>query len=118
MTYLYEEGESIVFMDKNDYDQIPIPRDLVEDMLPFMKEEMPFEITFYEGRPVGISPPTFVDLRVSYAEEGLKGDTQGSARKRVTLETGGEVMVPLYVKQDDIVKIDMRDLSFVERVNK
>ncbi|MBE7436856.1 MAG: elongation factor P [Spirochaetales bacterium] len=118
MTYLYEEGDSIVFMDKNDFDQIPIPRDLVEDMLPFMKEEMPFEITFYEGRPVGISPPTFVDLRVSYAEEGLKGDTQGSARKRVTLETGGEVMVPLYVKQDDLVKIDMRDLSFVERVNK
>ncbi len=118
MTYLYRDGDGIVFMDKDDYEQFTIASDLLEDVLPFMKEEMEFEVTFYEGNPVGVSPPTFVELEVSYAEEALKGDTVGTARKRVTVETGGEVMVPLYVKTGDVLKIDLRDLSFVERVTK
>lgn len=118
MTYLYKDGDDLVFMDKDDYEQISLPKDLIEDIVPFMKEEMPFEVTFYEGQPVGIIPPNFAELEVTYAEEALKGDTVGTARKRVTVETGGEVMVPLYVKQGDRIKIDLRDISFVERVNK
>ena len=118
MTYLYKDGDDLVFMDKDDYEQISLPKDLIEDIVPFMKEEMPFEVTFYEGNPVGIIPPNFAELEVTYAEEALKGDTVGTAKKRVTVETGGEVMVPLYVKQGDRIKIDLRDISFVERVNK
>lgn len=118
MTYLYKDGDDLVFMDKDDYEQISLPKELIEDIVPFMKEEMPFEVTFYEGNPVGIIPPNFAELEVTYAEEALKGDTVGTARKRVTVETGGEVMVPLYVKQGDRIKIDLRDVSFVERVNK
>lgn len=117
-TYVYRDGEMLVFMDKADFEQFSISQDLVEEYLPFMKEEMEFGITFYEGQPVGVEPPTFVDLEVTYAEDGLKGDTQGSAKKRITVETGGEVQVPLYVKQGDFIKVDLRDLSFVERVNK
>ncbi|MCB1309711.1 MAG: elongation factor P, partial [Leptospiraceae bacterium] len=108
----------IVFMDRDDYEQISIPKDLIEDLIPFMKEEMPVEVTFFEGNPMGVIPPTFVELEVTYAEEGLKGDTVGTARKRVTIETGGEVQVPLYINQGDTVKIDLRDFSFVERVSK
>lgn len=118
MTFVYEDGDSMVFMDKEDYEQIPIPASLLEDIQGFIKEEMEFEVNFYEGNPVSVSPPTFTDLEVTYAEEGLKGDTQGTARKRVTVETGGEIQVPLYIKQGDFVKVDLRDLSFVERVNK
>lgn len=118
MTYLYKDGDDLVFMDKDDYEQISLPKALIEDIVPFMKEEMPFEVTFYEGNPVGIIPPNFAELEVTYAEEALKGDTVGTAKKRVTVETGGEVMVPLYVKQGDRIKIDLRDISFVERVNK
>jgi len=118
MSYLYEDGDQLVFMDKDDYEQFHISKDLLEDIINFIKEEMEFEVTFYEGTPVGISPPTFVELEVTYAEEGAKGDTVGTAKKRVTVSTGGEVMVPMYVKQGEIIKIDLRDLSFVERVNK
>ena len=117
-TYLYRDGDLLVFMDKNDFEQFSINKELVDDVLPFMKEEMEAEVTFHDGQAVGVVPQTFIDLEVTYAEEGLKGDTQGSARKKVTVETGAEVMVPLYVKQGDIIKIDLRDLSFVERVNK
>jgi len=118
MTYLYQDGDHIVFMDKDDYEQVHIPVDMVEDIIHFMKEEMPFEITFYEGSPVGVIPPNFVELEVTYAEDAVKGDTVGTSRKRVTVSTGGEVLVPLYVKQGDIIKVDLRDISFVERVNK
>jgi elongation factor P len=118
MTYLYKDGDDLVFMDKDDYEQISLPKELIEDVVPFMKEEMPFEVTFYEGNPVGIIPPNFAELEVTYAEDALKGDTVGTSRKRVTVETGGEVMVPLYVKQGDRIKIDLRDITFVERVNK
>lgn len=117
-TFLYRDGDDIVFMDKDDYEQFHIPAALVEETLPFMKEEMEFEITFHENNPVGVSPPTFVELEVTYAEDALKGDTVGTARKKVTVETGGEVQVPLYIKQSDIIKIDLRDYSFVERVTR
>lgn len=119
MTFLFKEDDNhIVFMDKDDYEQLPIPASLVEEYIPFMKEEMEFEINFFEGEPVSVTPPNFVELQVTYAEEGLKGDTQGTARKKVTLETGGEILVPLFIKQDEIIKVDLRDFSFVERVNK
>ena len=118
MTFLYRDGDQIVFMDRDDYEQFSVPAALVEDILPFMKEEMPVEITFHEGNPIGVSPPTFVELEVTYAEDAIKGDTVGTARKKVTLETGGEILVPLYIKQGERVKVDLRDLSFVERVNK
>jgi len=118
VTFLYRDGDEIVLMDKDDYDQISINKEMVEDILPFMKEEMPLEITFYENQPVGVIPANFVELQVTYAEEALKGDTVGTARKKVTVETGGEVQVPLYIKQDDIIKVDLRDFSFVERVSK
>ncbi|HNH09997.1 MAG TPA: elongation factor P, partial [Leptospiraceae bacterium] len=66
----------------------------------------------------GVIPPNFAILQVTYAEEGLKGDTSGTALKRVKVETGGEINVPIFVKQGDVVKIDLRDLTYVERVNK
>lgn len=117
MSFLYVDGEDYFFMDRDDFEQFSVGKEMVAELIPFMKEEMPVEVTFYEENPVGVIPPNFVELRVSYAEEGLKGDTQGSAKKRVTLETGGEIQVPLYIKQDEIVKVDLRDFSFVERVN-
>jgi elongation factor P len=118
MTLCYTEGEHIVFMDVHDFEQIHVPVEYVEELIPFMKEETQVEITFYEGKPIGVIPPNFAILEITYAEEGLKGDTSGTALKKVTVETGGEVSVPIFVKQGDKIKIDLRDLSYVERVNK
>jgi elongation factor P len=105
-------------MDVHDYEQLPVPIEYVEDILPFIKEETQVEVTFYEGRPIGVIPPNFSVLKITYAEEGLKGDTAGTALKKVQVETGGEISVPIFVKQGDVIKIDLRDLSYVERVNK
>jgi elongation factor P len=118
MSYLYREGDHLVMMDKNDYEQFNIHVALLEDILDFIKEEMVFDVFFYENQPVSVSPPTFVELQVTYAEEGVKGDTVGTAWKKVQVETGGEILVPIHIRQGDIIKIDLRDLSFVERVNK
>ena len=118
MTLCYTEGDQIVFMDVNDFEQIHVPIEYVEDVLPFMKEEAQVEVTFYEDKPIGVIPPNFAILEVTYAEEGLKGDTSGTALKKVTVETGGEINVPIFVKQGDKIKVDLRDISYVERVNK
>ena len=118
MNYLYRDGDNIVCMDRDDYEQFSIPQHRLEDLIPFLKEETPFEVNFYEGDPVSVSPPNFVELQVTYAEEALKGDTAGTARKKVQVETGGEVLVPLYIKQGDVIRVDLRDFSFAERVTK
>ncbi len=118
MSYLYREGNYLVMMDQNDYEQYNIPVSLLEDILDFIKEQMVFDIFFYENQPVSVSPPNFVELEVTYAEEGVKGDTVGTAWKKVQVETGGEILVPIHIRQGDIIKIDLRDISFVERVNK
>ncbi len=117
MQFLYRDGDSIVFMDKDDYEQFSIPVEMIEDILPFMKESAHFEINFHEGKAISVIPPNFIELEVSYAEDALKGDTVGTARKRITVETGGEVMVPLFIQKGDKIRIDLRDISFSERVN-
>lgn len=117
MQFSYKDGDDIIFMDVNDYEQMAIPEEYIEDILPFMKAETVVEVSFYEGKPIGVIPPNFAELEVTYAEEGLKGDTSGTALKKVTLETGGEINVPIFIKQGDKVKIDLRDLTYVERVN-
>ena len=118
MQYLYPEHDEIVFMDRDDYEQIHIPKSMIEEFLPFMKEETPVEVNFYEGNAVSVIPPNFVELKVKYTEDGVKGDTAGTARKPVRLETDGEILTPLYIQKDDLIKVDLRDFSFVERVNK
>lgn len=118
MSYLYRDGNNLIMMDQNDYEQYNIPVSLLEDILDFIKEQMVFDVFFYENQPVSVSPPNFVELEVTYAEEGVKGDTVGTAWKKVQVETGGEILVPIHIRQGDIIKIDLRDISFVERVNK
>lgn len=116
MSFSYEDGDDLVFMDTEDYEQHHIPKNMVDDLLGFLKENMEVDIQMYEGRPLAVLPPNFVEMEVTYAEEGLKGDTSGTATKRVTVETGGEIQVPIFVKQGDRIKIDLRDISYVERV--
>lgn len=118
MSYLYREGNHLIMMDQNDYEQFSIPVELVEDIVDFIKEQMVFDVFFFENQPVSVSPPNFVELEVTYAEEGVKGDTVGTAWKKVKVETGGEILVPIHIRQGDIIRIDLRDITFVERVNK
>lgn len=117
VTYNFEDGDQLVFMDSETYDQIHVDKKDLEDILQFITDGMEFQILLYEGKPVSVIPPNFIVAKVEYAEEGLKGDTATTAYKEVTVEGGGKIQTPLFVKTGDMIKIDLRDMSYVERVN-
>ncbi len=118
MQYLYDEGDSLVFMDTESYEQESVSKEYVGDILNYIRESDTVSIAFYEGKPISIEPPTFVELEVVYAEPGVRGDTATNVTKPVKVETGAEVKVPLFINQGDIIKIDTRTGEYVERVKK
>ena len=113
----YIDGDSVVFMNTEDYEQITVSKDDVGNILPFLKEGIELQIVVYEHRVVSFITPNFVELRVEYAEEGVKGDTATKPIKEVSLETGATLKVPIFIKKNDIIKVDLRDFSYVERVS-
>ena len=116
MQYLYEEGDSLVFMDTESYEQESIPKKAIGDALRFIKEQDMVDIAMYEGEPVTVEPPLTVILKVTYAEPGLKGDTATNVLKPVKVETGAEVRVPLFINEGDMIKINTETGEYLERV--
>lgn len=114
--YLYSEGENYYFMDTRNYEQISLSRQEVERALPYLKENMVIVALFYQGKPVSVEPPIFVELEVVETEPGLKGDTVSGGTKPARLETGLTLQVPLFVERGDRVKVDTRDGKYVSRV--
>jgi elongation factor P len=118
MQYLYQEGDGLVFMDNESFEQESIARDAVGNILDYIKEGDTVAASYYDGKVISIEPPTFVALKVIYAEPGIRGDTATNVTKPVKVETGAQIHVPLFVNQDDIIKIDTRTHEYVERVKK
>ena len=118
MKFIYEDGGLYAFQDQENWEQIDFPEDDLGDVLNYLEEEMDLKVIFYESRAVGIELPNFVEKEVTYTEPGLKGDTTGRALKPAQINTGFEIMVPLFINQGDILKIDTRNNSYIERVKK
>ncbi len=118
MQYLYDEGEGLVFMDTENFEQVSVDRDMAGNILNYIREGDVVEISMYEGDPMSIEPPIFVQLDVTYAEPGVKGDTATNVMKNVTVETGYTVQAPLFINEGDILKIDTRTGEYVERIKK
>lgn len=117
MQYLYVEDGMYHFMDIESYDQVALNKDQIEEALDFLKEQENFNILYFKGRPVSVTPPMFMNLKVVDAPPGVKGNTaQGGATKPVTLETGLVLQAPLFVVEGDILKIDTRTSEYIERV--
>ena len=116
MQFIYPEGEFIVVMDNDTYEQIHIPSFLLGDSLKFLKEGMEIKVSFEGDDPILAEPPVFVELVITYAEPGVKGDTATNTLKPATMETGAVVNVPLFVNEGEKIKIDTRTNSYVERV--
>lgn len=116
MQYLYAEGNGRVFMDTSSYEQLTLSEEQLGQSAYYLMDGTMVDVLLYEGRPIGITPPTFVELRVVETEPGFKGDTSGNTTKPAKLETGMSVNVPLFVNQDDVLKIDTRTGEYVERV--
>ena len=116
MQYLYADGDLYNFMNMETYDQIALSSDTVGDALKFVKENEMVKICSYNGNVFAIEPPLFVELEVTETEPGVKGDTATGATKPATVETGATVYVPLFVNQNDVIKIDTRTGEYLSRV--
>lgn len=117
MQYLYREGEHYTFMDNSTYEQVMVDADVVGDATKWMKENTNTEVMFWNGKPIGVSLPNFVELQITECEPGVRGDTAQGATKPAVLETGATVNVPLFVNEGETIKIDTRTSTYVERVS-
>ena len=117
MTYLYKDGESFVFMDKENFDQMYIAESIVGEAAKYMLENVEAIVAVHEGLPLYVELPASVELRIIYTEPGLQGDRSNAGTKPATLETGATVNVPLFINQDELVRIDTRDGSYLGRAN-
>ena len=116
LQYIYREGDHFVCMDNETFEQVYIPVILFGDSQNYMKEGMTVKIAFEGDTPVTAEGPIFAELKITYAEPGIKGDTATNALKPATLETGAIINVPLFVNQGETIKVDTRTNSYVERV--
>ena len=116
MQYLYNDGDLYYFMDMESYEQLPVNADLLGDNFKFVKDNMSCRISSYKGTVFAVEPPMFVELEVTKADPGVKGDTATNALKPVTLETGAEIRVPMFINEGDVIKIDTRTSEYLERV--
>jgi elongation factor P len=118
MTFSWDEGDSLVFMDTSTGDQVHVMKDKVGDEARFVSEGLECEVTIFNGNPIGIELPSSVVLQIKESEPGIKGDTASGATKPATLSTGAVINVPLFIKEGEWVKVDTRTGDYLERVNK
>lgn len=113
--YIYQDGDSYVFMHQQSGDQISVSKEAVGDDSDLLVDGLECTITIYEGVPIGVSLPPHVTLQVTSTEPGMKGDTASSVSKPATVSTGATVGVPLFINEGDWVKIDTRSRAYLER---
>ena len=116
MQYLYHEGDLHTFMDTKNYEQTSLAAEEIGDLLFYLLPNQVVEIEFFEGKPVGISPPSTVDLEVVETEPSLKGATASSSYKPAKLETGITIQVPPFVQVRDRVRVDPSEGKYLERI--
>lgn len=116
--YIYKDGDDFVFMDAASGEQITIQGPKIGDDAQWLQDGMSVAVTLFNGNPVGINLPAHVTLQIVASEPGIKGDTASGATKPATLSTGAVVNVPLFVKEGEWIKVDTREGTYIERVNK
>jgi elongation factor P len=117
MQYLYNDGDLYYFMDEETFEQMPINADQLGDAINYLKEGMSIQVSSYKGKLVSVEMPITVNLEVVDTSPGFKGDTVTAGTKPATLETGITVQVPLFINQGDVIKVDTRDGSYIERAS-
>ncbi len=117
MQYLYADGDSFYFMNTSTYEQIHLAKDVVGDRAQFMMPDVILKIDFYEGRPIDISLPGTVDLKVVETEPGIKGASATNVTKAAKMETGLVVQVPPFIDEGEVIRIDTSNGSYLARSN-
>jgi len=118
MQYLYSDGEFWNFMNPTTFEQLGADESAVADAIKWLKEEDLCTVTLWNGVPLTVTPPNFVELEIVETDPGVKGDTAGTGGKPARLSTGAVVRVPLFVQQNEVIKVDTRTGEYVSRVGK
>jgi elongation factor P len=114
--YLYNDGEFWHFMDPGTFEQHACSKAAMGDTALWLKEEDLCMMTLYNGEPLSVTPPNFTELKIVETDPGLRGDTSGGGGKPATLETGAVVRVPLFVNNEEVIRVDTRSGEYVSRV--
>jgi len=117
MQYLYNDGDLYYFMDEENYEQMPLSASQLGNTLNYLKEGMSLEVSSYKGELVGVELPITIELKVTDTDPGFKGNTATAGTKPATLATGITIQVPLFVNTGDVIKVDTRTGSYLERVS-
>ena len=113
--YLYDQGDTLVFMDNASYEQLELPKDFVGDRAAFLQDGMEVQVEMYEDRPIGVSLPDQVTLTIEQADPVVKGQTATSSYKPAVLENGVKVMVPQFIDSGERIVVDTNEIAYVER---
>ena len=114
-TYLYADGGHHYFMDSKTYDQVAVDEDMLEEVMPFLKEGSDAYLMRHDDKLIGVELPIIVELKVVQTDPGFKGDTVSGGTKPAKLETGATIQVPLFIQSGDVIRVDTRTHSYVER---
>jgi len=115
MQFLYATDDEVVLMDGETYEQVSVSPGMAEDALKWVVENMTVDILYINGQPTTVEPPTFVELQITEADPGLRGDTAQGGSKPATLETGVTVQVPLFIGPGERIKVDTRTAEYLSR---
>jgi elongation factor P len=118
MQYLYPEEGFYVFMDTSSYDQLRLTAEQLGDNKYYLSDNLMCSVLLFNERPIGVTPPNFVEFEIAETEPGFKGDTSGGTTKLAKISTGLEIQVPLFIEQGEKVRIDTRSGEYAERVKK
>ncbi len=117
MQYLYNDGDLYYFMDEENYEQTPLSTAQLSDALDYLKEGMSLQVSSYKGEILGVELPITIELKVADTGPAFKGDTATAGTKPSTMETGITIQVPMFISTGDVVKVDTRSGTYLERVS-
>jgi elongation factor P len=115
MQYLYQDGEQLIFMDQESYEQFPFTSEQIGEDRKYLVENIEVDVVFWKGKPINIELPQFIEAAVTQCDPGMKGDTASGATKPATLESGAVIQVPLFIKEGEKIRVDTRTNAYVER---
>ncbi len=115
MEFLYKESSHYHFMNTENFEQFPIEKELLGEFKNYLKEGFKVQVEFFDGQPIGVEMPSFVELKVAETEPELKGATASNSPKPATLETGAVIQVPPFIRQGEIVRVDPSEGRYLER---
>lgn len=118
MRMLYKEAEGVVFMDDVSFEQVTIPNSNVASVEQWLMPDQLYDVVFYKGQPVTVEPPTFMEMRIVETAPGDRGNTaSGRVLKAAVTESGAKVQIPIFIEQDELIKVDTRTGEYVSRVS-